>query len=497
VAPGVYRLVETEAPAGYLAAAPLTGVEVDPGATTVLDVENAFAPPPPDTGSLQVVKFVCPAGEDGEGTFIYDSSNAGGGKLGRTVGCERGDARFGLIDLDGPNPPLEFATGADGRYQATLRRGTYRLSELAPDLPGEAVEDVAVSVNQLTTVVVLNFVAPPPPASGSIEVVKFTCAPGLQGVLFEDFVNGCAENGALTNNVTVRVAGPVTARRVTGDGGEQGITRFANLPPGDYRVSEEVNPNVAQTVYSFCGLNPDALNLRGVGPTTDIRVGSGQTLVCYLFNVPDLVTETTGTIVVHKYACAANTYPPGFDWFGQCRPQGAGVRFAVSVFNGETFAPKATGATDADGILRFTDAAPGTYQLREIGAAWCRAESDSVDANGNVIVRAGERANVWIFNCLGTKAPPNTGAGPLALGATLPATVSVAPLSGGVAGLALLWPVAGFGLLSGLRRWAGGRAHKDLKRALCRHGRQKGRPTATGSSPWSRRRCWPATRPRT
>jgi hypothetical protein len=35
------------------------------------------------------------------------------------------------------------------------------------------------------------------------------------------------------------------------------------------------------------------------------------------------------------------------------------VRFAVRSSDGEMFAPKATGATDADGILRFTDAAPG------------------------------------------------------------------------------------------------------------------------------------------
>ncbi|MCC6313552.1 MAG: hypothetical protein IT337_06030, partial [Thermomicrobiales bacterium] len=430
---GTYRLVETQTPQGFLPTAPLTEVRVNPAATTVLDVVNQPAPPPPDTGSLQVVKFICPAGDQGEFTSIFNSSNPGAGKLGLTAGCEPGDARFRLEDLNGAIQTFEFVTGSDGRFLVTLPAGTYRLTEISPDLPGDAVEEVAISSGQLTTIVVLNFVAPPPPTPGTLEILKFTCVPGLAGVVFADFINGCADSANLTNNVGFRVSGPVAARQVTGDAGEQGITHFYNLPPGRYTVREESAADTAQTITTFCGPDPNAPNVRGVGEATTIDVGSGQQLVCYYFNVPDVVTDTTGSIAIHKYACPVATYPAGFDWRTNCAPQGAGVRFALSVFDGERFAPRATGATDADGILRFVDAAPGVYQLTEIGAAWCRAESDSVDANGNIIVRAGERAEVWILNCVGTKNPPNTGAGPLAAGfgvgaeAVVPAAMPAAP----------------------------------------------------------------------
>lgn len=412
VAAGTYRLVESSAPQGYIAAAPVNEVVVNPAATTVLDVVDQPVPPAPDTGSLQVVKFICPAGEQGEFTYIFDSSNAGASKLGQTAGCTRGDARFRMEDYQGFYAPWEFATGADGRYQVTLPSGTYNLSEIAPDLPGEASEDVDVAVNQLTTVVVLNFVAPPEPAPGMVEVVKYTCAPGLRGVTFEDFVNACAESRTLTNNVPFLLAGAVNARRVTGDVGEQGITRFFNLQPGPYRVRELVAADAAQSVFTFCGADPNAPDRASIGTTMDVEVGNGQTIVCYVFNVPDLVSDTAGSIVVQKFSCPVASPPPGYNWRAECAPQGAGVRFALAFFDGTQFAPRATGATGQDSTLQFIDAPPGLYQLTEVGAKWCRAESDSVDAKGNVTVTAGKRSSIWIFNCTGAKTPPNTGAGP-------------------------------------------------------------------------------------
>lgn len=409
---GTYRLVETETPAGFEPVAPITGVVVNPGATTVLDVVNQPAPPEPDTGSLQVLKFICPAGENGEFTAIFDSSNPGAGKLGQTAGCVRGDARFRLERPDGTVTPFEFSTGAGGRFLTTLRAGEFILTEISPDLPGEASESVLVSVNQLTTVVVLNFVAPPAPEPASLVVTKYTCTPGLRGVVFEDFLAGCVEPRALTNDVVFRIDGPVAVRRVTGDGGELGVTRFQNLPAGDYRLREDVAVGAPVTIYAFCGADPNAPDIRAVGPEIWLRLGAGAAAACTYFNVPDPVTPTTGSIVVTKFACPVSAPPPGYDFDANCSPQGPGVRFALSFFDGEKFAPRATGATGADSILSFVDAAPGTYQLTEIGAAWCRAESDSVDANGNVIVTAGRRANVWIYNCIGPKRPPNTGAGP-------------------------------------------------------------------------------------
>jgi len=80
-------------------------------------------------------------------------------------------------------------------------------------------------------------------------------------------------------------------------------------------------------------------------------------------------------------------------------------------------APVTVAATDSDGILRLTRLQPGIYDLKEVDAAWCHAESDSVNADGHVVVEAGQRSSVWIFNCVGAKNPPNTGAGPMWSGA--------------------------------------------------------------------------------
>ena len=63
LAPGVYRVMETEAPADYLVAPAIDPVTVRPGSTATLDVVDQPAPPPPDSGSIQVRKFVCPVAE--------------------------------------------------------------------------------------------------------------------------------------------------------------------------------------------------------------------------------------------------------------------------------------------------------------------------------------------------------------------------------------------------------------------------------------------------
>ena len=412
VAPGSYLLRETVTPVGYVSAAPVQNVRVNPAATTVITVTNRPLPPPVNSGSLQVIKFICPAGEQGPFTAIFDSSDPSGAKLGLTAGCVRGDAGFLLESYAGLFAPTAFRTGSLGQYQITLPAGGYLLTETDPVLGGETAEEFSISANQLTTVIVLNFVAPPQPAPSSVVVTKYTCDPGLQGVVFADFMNACGDSRLLTNNVTFRLAGMVSGRQVTGDGGEQGVTRFAGLPAGSYRLKEEPGVSALQSVTIFCGVDPANPTMVFYGFDARFDLAIGQSLTCTVFNVPVPVNPTTGTIVVHKYACAITTPPPGYDWFSWCAGQGAGVRFAVSSFDGEKFVPKATGATDQSSTLRFTDAPPGTYQLKEIDATWCHAQSDSVDANGNIVVKAGQVANIWIFNCIGATNPPNTGAGP-------------------------------------------------------------------------------------
>ena len=442
--PGTYRLVETQAPPGFLPAAPVSNIVVNPGATTTVDVEDEPAPPPPNTGSVRVVKFVCPVAAGQEGVDFFDSSNPGGSQLGKTVGCSLADARFRLSPANGD--PWEFATGPDGQYQATVAAGDYLLTELSFNLPGNRQEPVRVFANQQTTVVVLNRVAPPPPAPATVDVRTYTCAPGFRGTVFADFVDACLADENLTNNVTFRLLGPTNARRVTGDGGQQGRTQFAGLAAGDYTLSETA-PTPSQTTYAFCGPDPDNPTIRAVDSAVALRLTSGQQVTCTWVNVPDLLTPTTGTVAVAKLGCPVTTPPPGYDWDNECQPQGAGVRFTLSVVTKDGLVPRASAATNDDGLLLFDALPPGTYALREVTGPWCRAKSDAVDAQGNVVVTAGRRSSVWVYNCLGTRNPPNTGAGPLAgpgpAGPAPELSPRTAPDAVGLPLLSLVWPLAG------------------------------------------------------
>ncbi|HEV2109582.1 MAG TPA: SpaA isopeptide-forming pilin-related protein [Thermomicrobiales bacterium] len=446
--PGTYRLQETQAPAGFLPADPIEGIVVDPGATTVITVENELAPPPPNTGAIQVFKFYCTATPDGEGTVFFDSSDAGPSPLAQTANCNEGNADFDLSALDTAAGNVAFSTGDDGAYQTTLPAGTYVLSETAPDLPGDARETVVIGVNQLTTVVVLNYVAPPPPAPVSISVAKYTCEPGFAGTIYADFVDNCASDAQRTNGVGFRTSGPVVARGSTGDGGVAGVTEFARLPAGTYTLTEDIyDPN--STIYSFCGLDPNAPAIKTVGATTGFQLAPGNVITCTFFNVPDDLTETTGAIVVHKLVCPVEAPPAGYDFEASCSPQSTPAQFSLAAYSAEIrdYVPRTTASTNADGLLRVSRLQPGLYQLTEIGDAWCYAESDNVDRNGDLIVEAGRRTEVFIYNCSPVEEQPNTGTGTMA-------GIQVNGGSLGAAGLAisLIWPLAGFALMSWVRR---------------------------------------------
>jgi hypothetical protein len=200
-------------------------------------------------------------------------------------------------------------------------------------------------------------------------------------------------------------------QRVTGSSGQKGKATFTQLPAGNYTL-KETPPSSAATVYAFCGLDPNAPDSRVVGTAINLSLKSGDVMTCTWFNVPDDVSDSTGAIVVHKFVCdIQGKIPANYDWDANCIAQTDGVKFSLSVKQGDKFAPSKTGITNEDGLLKFSRLKPGTYQLKETESDWCHAESDRVDAQGNLLVRAGQRTNVWIFNCVKTSQPPNTGAG--------------------------------------------------------------------------------------
>jgi hypothetical protein len=109
----------------------------------------------------------------------------------------------------------------------------------------------------------------------------------------------------------------------------------------------------------------------------------------------------TGSVVVEVFDCSIATPAPEFDWFGSCKPAGAGVQFQIGLPGAgpDELVVAATGAT---GQVRFERLEPAAYELLEVDGSWCHAESDSVEPSGEVLVRGDEIATVWIFHCTGS-----------------------------------------------------------------------------------------------
>ena len=448
---GTYTLSEVQAPYGYTAIEPMEDVRVRPGETTVLHLVNKLAPPPASTGSIQIHKFYCPAGDAGERTRFLSGAE-GTTALTNTSGCEKGNAVFTLVAASGEGGPGEFATGDDGQYQVTAREGLYDLTEIDPDLAGDASAQVRVFTGQMTTVVVINDIVPPEPAAATINVTKYTCPPGFGGTVYEDFAQSCSGNDQLTNNITIRAQGPVNARQVTGDGGERGQTSFTDLPAGTYTIFED-RPYTIPTDYLFCGFDSDApADYKAVNARLQIALDYGETLTCVVFNIPDELTEETGTILVRKYVCEVENPPKGYDWESECRLSDEGASFTISRFNEETkaFGEKTTGQANPDGLLRFSQLLPGNYELKEVDSTWCHAESNSVNSRGEVVVQKNKLSEVWIYNCVKPNTPPNTGSGDAAPMLD-PAGGDRGPGAGTVA-MSLAWPVLAGGAWLVMRR---------------------------------------------
>jgi hypothetical protein len=113
------------------------------------------------------------------------------------------------------------------------------------------------------------------------------------------------------------------------------------------------------------------------------------------------VTDTTGSIVVRAYTCPIASPVAGYDWYGQCTPVSAGSPYRLMRLDSATRDGMTT-STDDSGRATFRSLQPGTYQLTQANGDWCHAQSDDVNADGNLIVKAGERTSVWVFTCAST-----------------------------------------------------------------------------------------------
>jgi len=106
---------------------------------------------------------------------------------------------------------------------------------------------------------------------------------------------------------------------------------------------------------------------------------------------------TLGSIEIRTGACADAMTDPEADWFRSCPDGATGLQFHLKPVEGE--GTGLTAITDENGRVQFHNLQPGTYVLNLVDIDWCHAESDSVDADGHLVVGTGETVTVWIFTC--------------------------------------------------------------------------------------------------
>jgi hypothetical protein len=204
----------------------------------------------------------------------------------------------------------------------------------------------------------------------------------------------------------------VQERERTREGGSaaSGGTASADASGGNNNVAIAGGGRVGNDATQVVELSTLTLELEGnvvpgkattywVDTDTGRRPATGPALV-QMAEEPD----NTGAIIAEAKMCSIPQPQQGFDWFGQCTTPVTGMNFSLYPESGAT-TPLATSDTNAQGRARFGNLPPGTYQLKPEGALgsesiiWCYAESDRVDANGNIIVEADAESHVWSFTC--------------------------------------------------------------------------------------------------
>ncbi|MGH2534581.1 MAG: MSCRAMM family protein [Thermomicrobiales bacterium] len=253
---------------------------------------------------------------------------------------------------------------------------------------------------------------------GSITVYKHTCPPGydLNAVGADPEVD-CP---SLTNGVAFSLwhgFNPV-GEGVTGDAGD-GMVFFSGLGTGDYYLVESIPAGIVALFVECTSAVPSDDPMLGpalayfqpdvIDGGIDLSLLSGEEIVCHWYNVPADEPDG-GELIVYKFWCDGHIYT-----IEACELYGGGAEFGLQATSGE--GDPIVFNTGADGIeVLYLPAT--TWSLWEIDREWCRAESDDVDAEGNIVVSDGHTAEVYVFNCGpdGKKEPPvtdlpNTGSG--------------------------------------------------------------------------------------
>lgn len=108
--------------------------------------------------------------------------------------------------------------------------------------------------------------------------------------------------------------------------------------------------------------------------------------------------EENGTLRIVVKTCSIRPAADA-DWETACTLPVKDATFKIEAREGR-FAGwyRDVEANDA-GAASVEDLPVGRYALEQSRDDWCRAESDRVDANGDLVIERGQVTTVWIFNC--------------------------------------------------------------------------------------------------
>ena len=252
---------------------------------------------------------------------------------------------------------------------------------------------------------------------GSITVHKYTCAPGYD--LDAPGADPKADCLQKTDGVGFTLSGVVPDNFASTGDVIPGVVTWVGLPFGGYSVAEDVPADIIRTFvicqweddlgpFLYNTFEPYILGDVAVGNRIDLDLIEGSDIVCHWYNIPE--DPDGGDLVVVKYWCEGAIYNEA-----SCELYGFGAEFLLQAASGE--GDPISFATGGDGTAQLYLPA-GAYVLTEVDRTWCKATSDQIDEDGNILIYDDQTTTVTVFNCgpgwekdPPVKKFPNTGIG--------------------------------------------------------------------------------------
>ena len=215
---------------------------------------------------------------------------------------------------------------------------------------------------------------------------------GTGGVANADASGGSVSIGDVRGNNDIAIDASGGTANADASGGDNNVA----IAGGGQQVVTETEQVVELSTLTLT-LEGNVVPGKATTYWVDTEQGRRPAMGPALVQVAD-EPDDTGAIIAEARICDIGQPQQGFDWFGQCTTPAVDMQFSLYPEGGDS-GPLATMGTNAQGRARFGALPAGTYQLQPEGTVWCYAESDRVDANGNVLVETGAESHVWSFVC--------------------------------------------------------------------------------------------------